>query len=61
MSAVIIVFELTGEYQIILPLMFAIALSAGVGNLLSRDTIYALKLRRRGIDLTRRRMVDARY
>jgi CIC family chloride channel protein len=61
MSAVLIVFELTGEYQIILPLMFAIALSAGVGNLLSRDTIYTLKLRRRGIDLTRRRMVDARY
>ena len=39
MTAVIIIFELTGEYHIILPLMFAIALSAGVGNLLSWDTI----------------------
>lgn len=55
MTAVIIIFELTGEYQIILPLMFAIALAAGVGKLLSRDTIYTLKLRRRGIDLMRGR------
>jgi CIC family chloride channel protein len=54
-SAVIIIFELTGEYQIILPLMFAVSLAAGIGNLLSRDTIYTLKLWRRGIDLTRGR------
>jgi chloride channel protein, CIC family len=33
--------------------MFAIALSAGIGNLLSQDTIYTLKLRRRGIDISR--------
>jgi len=44
-------FELTGEYQIILPLMLAIALAAGVSKLLSRDTIYTRKLLRRGIDL----------
>lgn len=55
MSAVLIIFELTGEYEVILPLMFAVALAAGVGILLSRDTIYTLKLRRRGIDLLRRR------
>jgi CIC family chloride channel protein len=55
MTAVLIIFELTGEYQVILPLMFAIALAAGVGNLLSEDTIYTLKLRRRGIDVLRRR------
>lgn len=55
MTAVIIIFELTGDYQIILPLMFAIALAAGVGKFLSRDTIYTLKLRRRGIDLMRGR------
>src|SRR5918911_1584411 len=54
-TAVLIIFELTGEYQIILPLMFAIALAAGVSNLLSRDTIYTLKLRRRGIDILRGR------
>ena len=50
-TAVIILFELTGEYTIILPLMAAIVLATGVSHLLSRDTIYTLKLRRRGIDL----------
>jgi chloride channel protein, CIC family len=50
-TAVIIIFELTGDYRIILPLMFAIAVAAGVSHLLSRDTIYSLKLSRRGIDI----------
>jgi len=50
-TAVIIMFELTGDYAIILPLMAAIVLAAGVSHLLSVDTIYTLKLRRRGIDL----------
>lgn len=54
-SAVIIIFELTGEYEIILPLMFAVALATSIANLLSRDTIYTLKLWRRGIDITRGR------
>ncbi|GEM_PF-4860702 len=44
----IIIFELTGDYRIILPLMFAIVLAAGISNRLSRGTIYTLKLRRRG-------------
>ena len=50
-TAVIILFELTGEYTIILPLMTAIVLATGVSRALTRDTIYSLKLRRRGIDL----------
>ncbi|WP_199239426.1 chloride channel protein [Streptomyces sp. ICBB 8177] len=50
-TAVIIMFELTGEYSIILPLMAAIVLATGVSRWLSNDTIYTLKLRRRGIDL----------
>ncbi|GAA5125664.1 chloride channel protein [Pseudonocardia adelaidensis] len=53
-AALLIVFELTGEYAIILPLMAAVALSTGLSHLLSRDNIYTLKLLRRGID------VDAR-
>jgi CIC family chloride channel protein len=52
-TAVLIIFELTGEYSIILPLMAAIVLAAGTSRLLTGDTIYTLKLRRRGIDLTR--------
>lgn len=50
-TAVIILFELTGEYSIILPLMTAIVLATAVSRALSQDTIYTLKLRRRGIDL----------
>ncbi|NVM99012.1 chloride channel protein [Arthrobacter sp. SDTb3-6] len=52
-TAVIIMVEMTGEYSIILPIMFAIVVSAGVSKLLSPDTIYTLKLSRRGVDLTR--------
>lgn len=50
-TAVVIMFELTGEYTIILPLMAAIVLATGVSHLLSHDSIYTLKLRRRGVDL----------
>ncbi|WP_460344425.1 chloride channel protein [Actinoallomurus acanthiterrae] len=50
-TAVIIMFELTGEYSIILPLMLAIVVATLISRLLSGDTIYTLKLRRRGIDL----------
>lgn len=50
-TAVVILFELTGEYGIILPLMLAIVLATAVSRLLSKDTVYTLKLRRRGIDL----------
>ena len=51
-TAVLIVFELTGDYRIILPLMFAVALSTTLSRRMSSDTIYTLKLRRRGIDIT---------
>lgn len=50
-TAVVIIYELTGEYGIILPLMAAIAVATGVSHALSRDTVYTAKLRRRGVDL----------
>jgi len=50
-TAVVIMFELTGEYTIILPLMTAIVLATGISHLLTGDSIYTLKLRRRGVDL----------
>ena len=50
-TAVVIMFELTGEYTIILPLMVAIVLATGVSHFVTRDTVYTLKLRRRGVDL----------
>lgn len=50
-TAVLIVFELTGEYSVILPLMTAVVLATGLSHLLSRDSVYTAKLSRRGIDL----------
>jgi CIC family chloride channel protein len=50
-TAVVILFELTGEYSIILPLMAAVVMAAGTGRLLSKTTIYTAKLWRRGVDL----------
>jgi CIC family chloride channel protein len=50
-TAVVILFELTGEYSIILPLMAAVVMAAGTGHLLSRETIYTAKLWRRGVNL----------
>jgi CIC family chloride channel protein len=57
-TAVIILFELTGDYTIILPLMAAIVLATAASSRLSRDTIYTLKLRRRGIDILRGRAAN---
>lgn len=50
-TAVLIIFELTGDYRIILPLMIAIVVATALSNAITRDTIYTLKLRRRGIDI----------
>ena len=50
-TAVLIIFELTGDYNLILPLMFAIVVATALASAVTRDTIYTLKLRRRGIDI----------
>ena len=50
-TAVVILFELTREYSIILPLMLAIVLATGISHLVSHDTVYTRKLLRRGIDI----------
>jgi CIC family chloride channel protein len=59
MTAVIIMFEMTGDYKIILPLM----LSVVTATLLTRwtmygESIYTLKLTRRGVRLQQGRDVD---
>nr|WP_228561831.1 chloride channel protein [Catenulispora rubra] len=50
-TAVVIMFELTGEYSIIVSLMAAIVVATLTSKMLTGDTVYTLKLRRRGIDL----------
>ncbi|MAG37170.1 MAG: chloride channel protein [Dehalococcoidia bacterium] len=57
-TAVLIMFELTGTYAIILPLMAAVVISTQVSEAMSADTIYTLKLRRKGIDVRSGRDVD---
>jgi len=58
-TAVIILFELTGEYSIILPLMLAVVVATGAASVLSKDTIYTKKLLRRGIDINSRKQTNA--
>ncbi|HET6570001.1 MAG TPA: chloride channel protein [Solirubrobacterales bacterium] len=55
MTAILIIFELTGDYRIMLPLMLAVVIATAVASRMSPDSIYTLKLARRGIDLLRRR------
>jgi CIC family chloride channel protein len=48
MTAVTMIFEMTLDYSIVMPMIVAVALSIGVRRMLSRETIYTLKLVRRG-------------
>ena len=48
MTAVAMIFEMTRDYDIVLPMIIAVAVSLGVRRLLSVESIYTLKLRRRG-------------
>jgi CIC family chloride channel protein len=50
-TALLIIFEMTGDYRIILPLMIVVVLSTLVARRFTRDSIYTLKLVRRGIKL----------
>lgn len=50
-TAIIIVFELTYDYEIILPLMITSIVSLIVSSYLSRESIYTLKLLLRGISI----------
>jgi CIC family chloride channel protein len=51
-TAIIIIFELTSTYEIILPLMITCMLSTLVTTSLKRGSIYTIKLARRGVEIT---------
>jgi CIC family chloride channel protein len=58
-TAIIILFELTGDYRIILPLMLTVVISTLLAHkMLAGESIYTLKLSRRGIHLRSGRDVD---
>jgi chloride channel protein, CIC family len=48
LTAVAMIFEMTQNYSIVMPMIVAVALSVGVRRLLSAESIYTLKLVRRG-------------
>ena len=50
-TAILMLFEMTGDYKIILPLMIACIISSVAGGQLLRESIYTLKLVRRGVDI----------
>jgi CIC family chloride channel protein len=57
-TAILIVFEMTDDYRLILPLMSGVIISQIVADRLLKDSIYTLKLTHRGIHLRRGRDID---
>jgi len=51
LAAILILFEMTGSYKIILPVMLACIIATIASGQLLRDSIYTLKLARRGVDI----------
>jgi CIC family chloride channel protein len=51
LAAILILFEMTGDYKIILPLMLACIVATIAGGQFLKDSIYTLKLARRGVDI----------
>ncbi len=51
LTAILIVYEMTQSYQVIMPLMFAAVVSTIVARSFNRDSIYTSRLRKLGIHL----------
>ncbi len=58
MTAILILFEMTNDYHIILPLMLATVMSTLLSSLISHESIYTLKLFRKGVHLQEGQDVD---
>jgi CIC family chloride channel protein len=55
MTAVTMIFEMTRDYSIVMPMIVAVAMSIGARRMLSRETIYTFKLVRRGRSIPKAR------
>ena len=53
MTAILIVFEMSNDYTIILPLMVCVVIATVLGRRMIGSTVYEMKLIRRGIDWQR--------
>jgi len=49
LTAIVILFEMTRNYHVILPVMFAATIAVGAARLMYHESIYTLKLHRRGV------------
>lgn len=58
MTAILIIFEMTGDYRIILPLMIAVVFATLFAQKLEKFSIYTIKLAKRGIHLRAGKDVD---
>ena len=57
LTAIILLFEMTNDYRIILPLMFAVMVSLVVSQRIEKHSVYGLGLARKGVRLERGRDV----
>jgi len=57
-NAIIILFEMTGSYKIILPLMLSCIISAMLATQIKKESIYTMKLIRRGTDIRAGREIN---
>jgi CIC family chloride channel protein len=57
-TAIIMLFEMTRDYSLMLPLMSAVVVSTAIAYRFNRESIYTLKLVRRGVDIHRREQAD---
>jgi CIC family chloride channel protein len=58
MTAIVMVFEMTRDYAIIVPVIVAVAVAAGIRRALIGETIYTIKLRHRGHRIPKERHVN---
>ena len=58
MTAIIMMFEMTRDYAIIVPVIVAVAVAAGVRRALIGETIYTIKLRHRGHRIPKERHIN---
>jgi chloride channel protein, CIC family len=57
-TSILILFEMTGDYRIILPLMLTTVISTLISRIISKESIYTLKLARRGVHLSQGHDID---
>jgi CIC family chloride channel protein len=58
MTAIVMVFEMTRDYAIIVPVIVGVAVAAGIRRTLIGETVYTIKLRHRGHRIPKERHIN---